>query len=58
MAEIIAGSTSPGLGSAIRIYRNLDPSDLTPIFAIVLIAVSLVLMMDLLAFLTKKALKR
>lgn len=58
MAEIVTGSTNAGLGGAIRSYRNLDPSDLTPIFAIVFIAIVLVLLFDLLSIGIKKALKR
>ena len=57
MAEIVAGMTSPGLGGAIRVYRNLDPSDLTPVFAIALIAIVIVLLFDLGAYWTKKALR-
>lgn len=57
MAEIITGSTNAGLGGAIRSYRNLDPSDLTPIFAIAFIAIVLVLLFDLASYGVKKALK-
>lgn len=57
MAEIVAGMTSPGLGGAIRVYRNLDPSDLTPVFAIALIAIVIVLLFDLGTYWTKKALR-
>ena len=57
MAEIITGSTNAGLGGAIRSYRNLDPSDLTPIFAIALIAIALILLFDLGSYGVKKALK-
>ena len=58
MAEIVTGSTNPGLGGAIRSYRNLDPSDLTPIFAIAFIAIVLVLLFDLASFGVKKALAK
>ncbi len=57
MAEIVTGSTNAGLGGAIRMFRNMDPSDLTPIFAIALIAIILVLLFDLGSFGVKKALK-
>ncbi len=54
MAEIITGSTDKGLGCAIQAYRNSDPSNLTPIFAISLIAIVIVLLIDLLEFVVKK----
>ena len=54
MAEIITGSTNPGLGTAIYAYRIIDASDLTPIFAIALIAIIIILIVDLLGFLVKK----
>ena len=54
MAEIITGNTDNGLGNAIRGYRNLDPSNLTPIFAITLIAIIIILLVDLLGYFTKK----
>lgn len=47
MAEIIAGDTNYGLGSAITAYRSMDPTDLTPIFAVTLIAIILVLIVDI-----------
>lgn len=46
MAEIIAGDTDYGLGSAITAYRSLNPTDLTPVFAVTLIAILLVLLVD------------
>jgi hypothetical protein len=58
MAEIIAGQTAPGLGGAIRMFRNEDPSNLTPIFAIALIAIVIVLFFDLLSHLFKKFMER
>ena len=58
MAEIIAGSTHPGIGMAIYAYRNADPSDLTPIFAYSLIAIFLVLLVDGLGLLAKKVIKK
>lgn len=54
MAELVSGSTSPGLGGAIRMYRNEDPSNLSPIFAIAVLAITLVLFVDLLIFVLKK----
>lgn len=51
MAEIITGQTSPGLGGAIRVARNTDPADLTPVFAIALIAIAIVLLFDLITYL-------
>ncbi len=47
MAEIISGNTDYGLGAAIRAYRNMDPTDLTPIFSVTLIAIVIVLIIDL-----------
>lgn len=58
MAEIITGSTNPGLGTAIYAYRIIDASDLTPIFAIALIAIIIILIVDLLGFLVKKYFQR
>ena len=46
MAEIVTGDTSFGLGCAISAYRNMDPTDLSPIFAIALIALVFVLIID------------
>ena len=54
MAEIIAGDTNYGLGSAITSYRNAEPANLTPIFAITLIAIVLILLVDLLSVLIKR----
>ena len=53
MAEIIAGDTDYGLGSAITAYRSMDPTDLTPIFAVTLIAILLVLIVDITSLLIK-----
>ena len=57
MAEIITGSTNYGLGNLITVYRNGDPSDLTPIFAIAFVAIVLILLIDLLAYFLKRLLK-
>ena len=53
MAEIISGNTNYGLGCAIIAYRSIDPTDLTPVFAIVLIAIVLVLIVDISAMVAK-----
>ena len=53
MAEIIAGDTNYGLGSAITAYRSMDPTDLTPIFAVTLIAIILVLIVDISSLIIK-----
>lgn len=58
MAEIITGNTDNGLGNAIRGFRNLDPTNLTPIFAITLIAIIIVLLIDLLGYFAKKAINK
>ncbi len=54
MAEIITGGTHLGLGTAIRAYNIIDPSDLSPIFAITLIAIFIILIVDLLGFIIKR----
>ncbi len=54
MAEIIAGDTNYGLGSAITAYRNSDPTNLTPIFAITLIAIVIILIVDLISHIIKR----
>ena len=54
MAEIITGDTGAGLGNAIRAYRSLDPSDLSPVFAISLIAIFIVLIVDLIGIFINK----
>ena len=58
MAEIISGLTRPGLGTAIRVYRQDNPVDLTPIFAVALIAITLVLLLDLGTHFIRKAFER
>ena len=57
MAEIITGDTGAGLGNAIRAYRSLDPTDLSPIFAISLIAIVMILLVDLIGILVEKKFK-
>ncbi|MBE6133570.1 MAG: ABC transporter permease subunit [Erysipelotrichaceae bacterium] len=54
MAEIITGDTGAGLGNAIRAYRSLDPSDLSPVFAISLIAIFIVLIVDVIGIFINK----
>ena len=54
MAEIITGSTNAGLGTAIHAYRIIDAGDLTPIFAIALIAIIIILIVDLAGFFVKR----
>ena len=54
MAEIITGSTSYGLGSAINYYRTLNPGDMTPVFAIALIAIFLIMFFELIGYAIKK----
>ena len=54
MAEIIAGDTNYGLGSAITSYRNSEPTNLAPVFAITLIAIVIILLVDLISILIKK----
>lgn len=48
MAEVIAGSTSPGLGSALAAAQRIDPGNLVPVFAYSLIALTIFLFVDLL----------
>lgn len=56
MAEIVTGSTSSGLGGMIRMLRNEDPTNLAPIFAVTVLAISVVLLLDLALFGVKKIL--
>lgn len=57
MAEIIAGNTNYGLGSAITSYRNSEPANLVPIFAITLIAIIIILIVDLISAVVKSKIK-
>lgn len=57
MAEIIAGSTKPGLGSAIKASITNDPSNMVPIFAYSLIAIIFILLVDLLATILRRKTK-
>ena len=54
MAEIISGDTNYGLGCMIRAIRNLTPEDLSPIFALAIIAVVIVLIISLISHLLEK----
>ena len=54
MAEIITGDTNYGLGCAISAYRSIDPTDLTPIFAVAFIALVFVLLIDLIGIIIRK----
>ena len=57
MAEIITGSTDEGLGCMISIYRNSDPTNLAPIFAIALIILIIVLIVDIFGMIIKKIIR-
>ena len=54
MAEIITGDTGTGLGGLIRLYRNEDPANLTPIFAITFTAIAIILIFDGINLLIKR----
>ena len=58
MAEIITGSTDEGLGCMISLYRNSDPTNMTPIFAIAVIILIIVLFVDLIGLIVNKIFKR
>ena len=57
MAEIITGDTGNGLGSLISAYRIIDPTDLTPIFAIAFIALVFILIIDLIGMIINRHIK-
>jgi len=57
MAEIITGDTNYGLGSLISAYRTIDPTDLTPIFAIAFIALLFILIIDLIGMIINRHIK-
>ena len=57
MAEIITGDTNYGLGSLISAYRNIDPTDLSPIFAIAFIALIFILIIDLIGMIINRYIK-
>ena len=58
MAEVITGSTENGIGCLIKGAQISDPTDLTPIFAYSLIAVILMLVITLAAFLITEKIKK
>lgn len=49
MAEVITGTTFPGLGSAIATSRKIDPANLGPVFAYSLIAILIALILTFIA---------
>ena len=49
MAEVITGTTFPGLGSAIATSRKIDPANLSPVFAYSLIAILIALILTFIA---------
>lgn len=57
MAEVISGTTSPGLGSIIKASQNNDPTNMVPIFGYSLIAIVLALLTSLIFYLVKSASK-
>lgn len=57
MAEIITGDTEYGLGCAIRDARQRDPSDMTPLFAIALITIIIVMIFSLISYILKRRFK-
>ena len=58
MAEVITGSTSDGLGSAILAAQKNDPSNMVKIFAYSLIAIVFILIVTLLEEIVAKHLKK
>ena len=58
MAELISGDTDFGLGCAIRNARTEHVGDMTPIFAIALIAIILVMIFSLISYIVKKILDK
>lgn len=58
MAEVISGSTENGLGSLIKGMQSSDPTNLTPVFAYSLIAVVLMLIVTIVAYLITRKIKR
>lgn len=57
MAEVITGSSYPGLGSAIAGMRSSDPTNMVPIFAYSMLAVGIMLIIDLLVSRIKEKLQ-
>lgn len=58
MAEVITGYTKNGLGSLIKGAQISDPTDLTPVFAYSLIAVVLMLIVTIVAYIVTQKLKK
>lgn len=58
MAEVITGYTKNGLGSLIKGAQANDPTNLTPVFAYSLIAVILMLIVTLVAYLINERIKK
>lgn len=58
MAEVITGYTKNGLGSLIKGAQLSDPTDMTPVFAYSLIAVVLMLIVTLVAYIVNQKLKK
>lgn len=54
MAEIMAGSNDYGIGSAIQVQRQINSSDMRPVFAYSLIIIVMVLLTTLISSLLKK----
>ena len=57
MAEVITGSSNPGLGSAILGARSSDPTNMVPIFGYSLIAIGLMLLIDYLGGYVREKIK-
>ena len=57
MAEVITGYTQNGLGSLIKFAQINDPTNMTPVFAYSLIAVVLMLIVTVVAYLVNQKLK-
>ena len=57
MAEVITGYTKNGLGSLIKGAQISDPTDMTPVFAYSLIAVVLMLIVTLVAYIVNQKIK-
>ena len=54
MAEVISGSTTYGIGSAIRIAQQDNPANMLPVFGYSLIAIVFILIISLILSLLKK----
>ena len=58
MAEVITGYTKNGLGSLIKGAQMSEPTDMTPVFAYSLIAVVLMLIVTLVAYIITQRIKK